>query len=81
MFTDTCKKVAYFLMCQLTTENSQNWPLQSLDLSSLDFHVWGYVKNMVYECKMDTRDELLQQIFNVPSALMTLQFFIKLHFP
>jgi hypothetical protein len=29
----------------------QNWPAWSPDLALLDFHVWGYVKCMVYEWK------------------------------
>jgi hypothetical protein len=41
----------------------QNWPLLSLDLNLLDFHVWDYIKNMVYECKVNRREELLHRIF------------------
>jgi hypothetical protein len=32
----------------------QNWPPWSPDLTSLDFHVWGYVKNMVHERKVNS---------------------------
>jgi hypothetical protein len=39
----------------------QNWTLQSLDLTSLDFHVWGLYENMVYEFKVNRREELLHQ--------------------
>jgi hypothetical protein len=42
----------------------QNWPPQSLDLGLLDFHMWSYMRNMVYEHKVVTRDEVLQQIFD-----------------
>jgi hypothetical protein len=39
---------------------AQNWPPWSPDLNPLDYHVWGYVKAMVYEHKENTREELLQ---------------------
>jgi hypothetical protein len=29
-------------------------------ISILDFHVWAYMKNMVYEHMLDTEDEILQ---------------------
>jgi hypothetical protein len=32
-----------------------NWPLRSPDLTPLDFHVCGYIKNMAYERKVDRR--------------------------
>ena len=39
---------------------AQNWPPQSLDLNPLDYHMWGYMKAMVYAHKVNTREELLQ---------------------
>jgi len=39
---------------------AQNWPSQSPDLGPLDYHVWGYMKAMVYAHKVNTREELLQ---------------------
>ena len=38
---------------------TQNWPPQSPDLNPLDYHVWGYMKAMVYEQKVNTREELV----------------------
>jgi len=44
---------------------AQNLPPQSPVLNPLDYHVWSYMKAMVYAHKVNTREELLQQI---PSA-------------
>jgi hypothetical protein len=43
--------------------DSQNWPTWLPDLTVVDFHVWGNVKNMVYECKVKRREELLHLSF------------------
>jgi len=40
---------------------AQNWPQRSLDQNSLDYHVWGYMKAMVYAHKVNMREELLQR--------------------
>jgi len=40
----------------------QNWPPWSPDLNPLDYHVWGYMKAIVYAHKLNTREELLQGI-------------------
>ena len=39
-----------------------NWPARSLDLSPLDFFVWGYMKNQVYSSPVDSEMELIQRI-------------------
>ena len=31
----------------------KNWPPRSPDLNPLDYHVWGYMKAMVYSHKMN----------------------------
>jgi hypothetical protein len=31
-------------------DGAQNWPPQSPDLNPLDYHVWSYMKAMVYAC-------------------------------
>lgn len=38
------------------------WLARSLDLTPLDFHLWGRMKDLVYKNKMNSRDELLQNI-------------------
>jgi len=43
---------------------AQNWPPRSPDVSPLDYHVWGYMKPMVYAHKVNTREELLQRILS-----------------
>jgi len=40
---------------------TKNWPPWSPDLNPLDYHVWGYMKAMVYAQKVNMRQELLQQ--------------------
>jgi hypothetical protein len=44
---------------------AQNWPPWSPDLNPLDYHVWGYMKAMVYAHRVSTR-ELLQRILSTP---------------
>lgn len=44
--------------------------------SPLDFHVWCYTKDMVYECKV-WREELHNQ-FLMQDAAMTLMFYVRL---
>jgi hypothetical protein len=51
----------------------QNWPPGSPDLSPIDYHVWGHMKNVVNESKMDAREELLQRILDPWDTLITLQ--------
>jgi len=42
---------------------------KSLDLNPLDYHVWGYMKAMVYAHKVNTRKELLQQILSAARSI------------
>jgi len=44
--------------------STQNWPPQSPDMNSSDCHVWGYMKDMLYAYKVNTREELLQRILS-----------------
>jgi len=48
-----------------------------LDVIPLFLHKWGYTKNMVYDCKVDTRGEFLV----LQDRLMMLYFFIRLYCP
>jgi len=43
---------------------AQNCPPRSPHLNPLDYHVWGYLKAMVYAHKVNTREELLQRILS-----------------
>jgi len=50
-----CKVVRQYLNHKFPKQwigrgGKQNWPPQSPDLNPLDYHVWGYVKAMVYAC-------------------------------
>jgi hypothetical protein len=38
---------------------AHNWPPRSPDLTPLDYHMWGYVKAMVYAFKVNTKEDLL----------------------
>jgi hypothetical protein len=46
----------------------QNWPPQSLDLNLVDYHVWSYMKTIVYAHKLNVR-ELLQQILSAARSI------------
>ena len=46
-----------------------NWPPQSLDLNPLDYHVWGYMKAMVYAHKVNMREELLQRVLSTARSI------------
>jgi hypothetical protein len=48
---------------------AQNWPPQSTDLNPLVYHVWGYMKAMVYAHKVNTREELLQRILSTARSI------------
>jgi len=48
---------------------AQNWPPRSPDLNPLDYHVWSYMKTMVYANKVNMREELLQQILSTARSI------------
>ena len=59
------------------------WPLRSPDLTPLDYYLWGHMRTLVYETKVDSRAALRDCIFaaaehirnhpdNVPSAIQSL---------
>jgi len=39
-----------------------SWPPRSLDLTQLDFFLWGYVKNLVYKVKNNDLQQLKADI-------------------
>ena len=47
---------------------TRNWPPWSPDLNPLDYHVWGYMKAMVYAQKVNT-GELLQRILSATRSV------------
>jgi len=47
---------------------SQNWPPRSPDLNPLDCHVWDYMKAMVYEQKVNTR-ELIHRLLSAARSI------------
>jgi len=48
---------------------SQNWPSRSPDLNPLDYHVWDYMKAMVYAHKVKRRAEVLQRILSATRSI------------
>jgi len=50
------------------------WPPRSPDLTSLDFYLWGYIKNVVYEHAPTTREDMIERIrvacANIPRAVL-----------
>jgi hypothetical protein len=45
--------------------STNNWPRRYPDLTPLDFYLWGWLKSEVYRRKVDTQDELLDDIPDV----------------
>ena len=41
------------------------WPPRSPDLTPLDYYLWGHMKTLVYETKVDSREALRDRIFAV----------------
>ncbi|KAA6381828.1 MAG: putative transposable element tc3 transposase [Streblomastix strix] len=39
-----------------------NWPLRSPDLTTLDFWIWGYLRDLVYIIKPQTKEQLHEAI-------------------
>ena len=39
------------------------WPPRLPDLTPLDYYVWGHMKTLVYESKVDSRTALRDRIF------------------
>jgi len=48
---------------------AQNWPSRSPDLNPLDYHLWGYMKAMVYAHMLNTREELLRRILSAARSI------------
>jgi hypothetical protein len=48
---------------------TQNWPPRSPDLNPLDYHVWGYMKAVVYEQKVNTREDLVHRILSAARSI------------
>ncbi len=44
-------------------------PLASQDLSPLDYCVWGWMKELVYSVKVETRDALLARIMDAADVI------------
>ena len=42
----------------------EQMPARSLDLTPIDYCIWEWMKDMVYEVKVGTREELIVRIMN-----------------
>ena len=45
------------------------WPARSPDLTPLDFYLWGHLKDVVYNSKVNSREELIQKIQGAALAI------------
>lgn len=43
----------------------QNWPTRSLDIKHVDLFVWKYIKDLIHERHVDTREDLLRRKVHV----------------
>jgi len=57
---------------------AQNWPPRSPDLNPLDYHVWGYMKAMVYAHKVNTEKNFSSEFSELQEASTTLLCFVRL---
>jgi hypothetical protein len=46
-----------------------NWPARSPDLTPLDFCLWGWMKSEVYKKKVNSREELIDRIYEVGNEI------------
>ena len=49
------------------------WPPRSPDLTHLDYYLWGHMKMLVYETKVDSREALRDRIFAAAEHYVTIQ--------
>ena len=45
------------------------WPARSPDLNPLDYNLWGWMKDLVYQEKVETREALIQRIVNAATHI------------
>lgn len=45
------------------------WPARSPDLTPLDFHLWGHMKSLAYKKKINSKEDLLQQIHEAAQVI------------
>jgi len=53
------------------------WPARSLDLSPLDYCVWGWMKELVYSVKVGMRDALPGRILDAADRIRNSQQKLK----
>ena len=51
--------------CWLGRGGPSAWPPRSPDLTPLDYYLWGHMKTLVYETKVESRPALRHRIFAV----------------
>jgi hypothetical protein len=54
------------------------WPARSPDFNPLDFCIWGYMKSMVYENPINTREQLMAKIETAAESFRNEQLFFKI---
>jgi hypothetical protein len=56
--------VAIMMVGVIGRSCAQDWPPRSPDLNPLHYHVWGYMKVLVYLQKANTKEKLHRQILS-----------------
>ena len=54
------------------------WPPRSPDLTPLDYYLWGHMKTLVYETKVDSRAALRDRIFAATEHIRNHAFSLKI---
>ena len=53
------------------------WPPRSLDVTSMDFFIWGEMKCLVYETPIDTPEELVARVAEAAAIIPETQSFAR----
>ena len=54
------------------------WPPRSPDLTPLDYYLWGHMKTLVYETKVDSRAALRDRVLERQNTYETIQISLLL---
>lgn len=49
-----------------------HWPARSPDLNPLDFFLWGHIKSLVYETRINTEEELIAKVLAACTQIQTM---------
>jgi len=72
-----------FPNCWLGRDGPVAWPWRSPDLTPLDYYLWGHMRTLVYETKVDSRAALRHRIFaaqNTYTTILTTLHLLFIHY-